>query len=662
MQRAPSGQKEQPKTGEQADRRRLPLWAGLLLWGLLLVGATYGDALLLPIFFDDLVHLPYAESRTTAEMLRSAEGLAYYRPLSFIIWRLLYLALGYHSALLHHGLNLLLHLANGMLVGWLAAALWQRQPGPRLRAYLSATLFWLYPFSYQAVPWAGSLVHPLVTALVLLAAAAYLRWRQTGGRGWLLLGLVATLLAPFAHENGVLVGPAIFLVALARGESALRAARQGLLWAIPALLWLPLWWLVPKGVDETAGLQGLESMVQNGVYLLQGMGYPLAFLGGWLVRRGVNDLVAVLLLALPALLLAALVQWRTGGPRRLALFPWLWSLLAWAPALIFLSFGYVVGSPRLLLLASAGVAWLWAGVAVRLLALPPRAPGRAAARAATAVVALFLVLLASVSFIRTRMASHLLLGAAIDQAVPLTVSANDAGREAVFLNFPTWTAPGRRVFALGHEGVVLWPAYTPQASIISAQTGEPASFRLAEYTDIRVPAPYYLGTAGGGPVWPELAAARAAVFEAVPVGETIEIRPAGLFDPPPVTGAPLARFEGSGSVVHLLGAEAEVEAGTTTVTLTWQVETVPAAPLTVFVHLLDEEQQLVAQADGHALAGTYPFLLWEAGQVTADVRVLDAAGKTVLAGLYDPLSGERLEGVDAAGEPLMDGAVRVGVE
>lgn len=108
----------------------------------------------------------------------------------------------------------------------------------------------------------------------------------------------------------------------------------------------------------------------------------------------------------------------------------------------------------------------------------------------------------------------------------------------------------------------------------------------------------------------------------------------------------------------LLGAVGQ----TTTVTLTWQVETVPAAPLTVFVHLLDGEQQLVAQDDGHPLAGTYPFLLWEAGQVTADVRMLDAAGKTVLVGLYDPLSGERLEGMDAAGEPLMDGAVRVGVE
>jgi hypothetical protein len=152
-----------------------------------------------------------------------------------------------------------------------------------------------------------------------------------------------------------------------------------------------------------------------------------------------------------------------------------------------------------------------------------------------------------------------------------------------------------------------------------------------------VPVPYYLGTAGGGPVWPELAAARAAVFVVVPVGETIDVQPAGLFDPEPV-------------------------GQTTAVTLTWQVETVPAAPLTVFVHLLDEGQQLVAQDDGHPLAGTYPFLLWEAGQVTADIRVLGAVGKTVLVGLYDPLSGERLAGVDDAGEPLMEGAVRVGVE
>jgi hypothetical protein len=636
-------------------------WAALLLWGILLVATLYAPSLTLPFFFDDLVHLPYVTSTPAAQMLQATGGLAYYRPLSFIIWRLLYLLLGAHSPLLHHALNLLLHLLTGLLVGYLASVLWQQRPG--LRTALSATLFWLYPFSYQAVPWSGAVVHPLVTALLLLALFAYLQWRRGGGRGWLLLSLAPTVLAPFAHENGVLVGPAVVLVALAwRGLGEVRIAlKHGLLWLLPALLWMPLWSSVPKGVDASVGLNGLESTLQNSVYLLQGMAYPLSFLGGWLVRRGVNDMLAALLLALPALAFAAFIQWRSDSPRRLALLPWLWCLLAWAPALLVLNFGYVVGSPRLLMLASVGVAWLWTDVTVHLLPAPSRAIRLATDWAVLVSAAVLLLLLQNAMFIRTRMRSHLLLGAAVDQAVVLTARANGQGREALFLNFPTWTAPRTQVYALGHEGVVLWPAYAPQEAIVSAQTGQPASLHLAEYTDIRPPVPYYLGTVSGGPVWDEVAAARAQVFVAVPEGATVDIQPAGLFDPPSPDASPLARFDDGESVVRLLAAEAYAAGGTTTVTLTWQVESPPPGPITVFMHLLDEAGQLIAQDDGHPLAGTYPFLLWTPGQITADVRLLKEVGAVVMVGLYDPVSGQRLSGYDASGEPLPDGALRVGI-
>lgn len=644
-----------------------PAVALLGLLGLLLVGAVYGDSLRLPFFFDDFVHLPYVESTALGRMFLSAEGLAYYRPLPFAVWRLLYLALGENSPLLHHGLNLALHLANGMLVGWLAAALWRDWRWPR--ALLAAALFWLYPFSYQAVPWAGAGPHLFVTILVLSAIASYLLWRQTHRRRWLLFSLAATALAPFSHENGVMVGPAVFLVALTGAAGAVprtrrrlaQAVRHGALWSLPALFWLPLWWSAPKGVEADVGINNLESILQNTVYWLQGMGYPLTFLGGWFVRLGMNDMIAALLLALPALALAAFVQRlpalrgsnrppEPDGRLARAAFPWLWALLAWTPALVMLGFDYVVSSPRLLMLASAGIAWLWADVTVRLLRGQP-----AGWRVTLVSLAVGLLLLQNVVFIRTRMTGHLLLGSAVDQAVALTVSANAQGRQAVFLNFPTWTAPGTVTYALGHEGVVLWPAYIPQEYIVSVQTGESASFRIAEYTDIRVQTPYYLGTDGGGPVWSELAPARAQLFVVVPNGERVDVQAAGLFDPPPLRTEPLARFANG---VNLLAAESQV-AETTTVTLTWQVESGVTEPATVFVHLLDEAGQLVAQDDGYPLAGTYPFLLWAVGQVTADVRLLDRPGAAMLVGLYNPATGERLPAADATGALLPDGALRL---
>ncbi|MEZ4644226.1 MAG: hypothetical protein R3E31_16090 [Chloroflexota bacterium] len=155
---------------------------------------------------------PYVESRGYLELWTRAQ-LAYYRPLNFHLWKLFYDLLGEHNRLVNHGLNLLLHATNGWLVGWLAWKVWPRKQADQyLRPFLSATLFLFFPFSYQGVPWVGSLNHLLAIFLMLLSLAAYLLWRQNGRRCWLFGGLLAALLAPFAHENGILVGPLVALL------------------------------------------------------------------------------------------------------------------------------------------------------------------------------------------------------------------------------------------------------------------------------------------------------------------------------------------------------------------------------------------------------------------------------------------------------------------
>jgi hypothetical protein len=179
---------------------------------------------------------------------------------------------------------------------------------------------------------------------------------------------------------------------------------------------------------------------------------------------------------------------------------------------------------------------------------------------------------------------------------------------------------------------------------------------MAAYADIRPWLPYHLGVAGGGPAWPEIVAGRSAVYETETEAAGVRLRPAGLFDPPAPAGEPLAHF---GNGVSLLAAEGR-SGEAAAVTLTWQAGSAAlAGPATVFVHLLDEAGQLVAQDDGPPLAGTYPFALWAAGQVVADARVLDRPGAAVLVGLYDPATGERLPAMDAAGAPLADDAVRL---
>lgn len=101
------------------------------------------------------------------------------------------------------------------------------------------------------------------------------------------------------------------------------------------------------------------------------------------------------------------------------------------------------------------------------------------------------------------------------------------------------------------------------------------------------------------------------------------------------------------------------------VNLVWQAQASPPASYTVFVHLLDAAGQIVAQSDALPNGG-YTTDRWVAGEVVTDTHrlTLPAAlppGRYQLAaGLYDGVSGQRLAGVDRAGQALPAGAVIAG--
>jgi hypothetical protein len=80
-------------------------------------------------------------------------------------------------------------------------------------------------------------------------------------------------------------------------------------------------------------------------------------------------------------------------------------------------------------------------------------------------------------------------------------------------------------------------------------------------------------------------------------------------------------------------------------TLYWQATAIPPADYTVFVHLIDSQGNLVAQADSPPAAGAYPTHLWDAGEIIIDDHPLPdfAPGRYSLqVGLYRPDTGERL--------------------
>ena len=93
----------------------------------------------------------------------------------------------------------------------------------------------------------------------------------------------------------------------------------------------------------------------------------------------------------------------------------------------------------------------------------------------------------------------------------------------------------------------------------------------------------------------------------------------------------------------------EVESGEVLqIQLAWQAEQVPATDYTVFVQLLDQRNQVVAQHDAPPLSGERPTSGWQPDEIVVDNRgVLVPYGTApgdyqLIVGMYDPSTGQRL--------------------
>jgi hypothetical protein len=91
----------------------------------------------------------------------------------------------------------------------------------------------------------------------------------------------------------------------------------------------------------------------------------------------------------------------------------------------------------------------------------------------------------------------------------------------------------------------------------------------------------------------------------------------------------------------------------------------PSLDAKVFVHVVDENGQLVTQFDGVPMAGTRPLSTWTRDENLLDAYTLDlpsgdcASGCALRVGMYSPASGARLPAVDASGARLPDDAAVV---
>ena len=652
-----------------------------LIYSFALVWLVYGRSLHLPFYFDDLLHMPYVAETPLRALWASPGVFNYYRPLQTTIWRLSYILFEENNPFFLHGINLFFFALSGFLCGILSRDIlpykneetnsldWQL-----VQQYLSATLFLLFPFSFQAVPWISSLSYCLAVFLMLAALVCYVRGGLPGGlpggqrnqRIWGGLSLLFTFFAPLALEVGVVTPFLILLFTLTkpRSEEKRKFFSQAFLWFAPLLAWFILWRTRPLTSDALTW-KNPETFMQNSSYFAQGVGYTLTWAGGWLRDvQGWNDLLTAVILSLFAVTLALIIQYRcyykdAAPAAKLStfwfspsLFPWLWAAMTSLLFIAFLPFIYTISAPRLLLVPSPGIAWIWANVITSAVRYSLARPTHL--KWITAVFAGLLTLMLigqNFFYIWRQMNNHSLLGSAFQQAVTLAEQSHSRGYAAGFINFPNEVRSRQTTYPLGHEGVLFYVDYLDASEILQGQTVRPLDVSFLQFDDIRPERPYDYGVIGDRTSWAEVQQKhpKVDVFVTEFFTDSIKITPAGILNSSPtpdftdaIVGYTLD--EATPPEIMLLDAEAVSDGKTLRINLVWSTRQPPPGEVTVFVHVLDDAGQLVAQADGFPVARTYPMNQWPANTVVQDFRTLDVNSNyaAITIGLYNFITGERL--------------------
>jgi hypothetical protein len=125
-----------------------------------------------------------------------------------------------------------------------------------------------------------------------------------------------------------------------------------------------------------------------------------------------------------------------------------------------------------------------------------------------------------------------------------------------------------------------------------------------------------------------------------------------------------------GGQIALVGynsSTSPISSDTLTLTLYWHARQVPQGDYKVFVHLLDETGEIVAQDDAPPRGGRYPTRAWQPGDLVPDTHQLDLPAARppgsyrLFVGMYHPQTGERLPAVGPQG-PVPDDAILVPVK
>lgn len=620
-------------------------YGALLLAGLGFGVWLYGGVIDLPLYHDDAVVLRALDRQSLTDIWVSSPLLPYYRPLSYLPWKLMQTIGGRVDPYGAHLLILGVHVVNVVLVGLLAQTWAQDQK--ELAGLIAAAWFATFPFNYQVVAWVTALPHVLVTASALGSVLSVLHWRRSGAR-WALLAMWGwAFLGIFAHENGVL-GVALVAIALFIDADRIQF-RRSVLPLVPLALMAALFvlgWLAAPKVNEGPSFS-LEGAAQNLSYLSQGLSHPFALLGRPLMVLGLNDQWAARLVAGLVLVLLVGVIWRARD--RGGAFALLWYVVAISLSTVFLGFDYTVDSPRLMYFPAAGAALAWAFVLRRV-------RHAVKARKAFGFAVLLAALVSGIGFVQGRMWLYGQMGTFYRDATRQIVKvAERVGGPAVFINAPTWAAYREPVYALGHEGVALLADYMGLRDLVWANTGIEVDIDTVYRGDRVRPASYWIayhqGDAGATKAV-NVAAARA-LYQSTVIEDRLILWSAWRQDDVE-EGEIVATFDNGAALRDM---SVLVEEDRLRLITAWHAP--ERFDETLFLHVVCDGA-MVAQADGLLLGSDWP--MWHELRDVALPRGIKKDCLKLFVGLYDPASGMRLAARNPEGALFSDGMVQVNGE
>lgn len=637
----------------------------------LLGTVLYRQALGFGFFNDDPTgHFAWMEGRSVLDFFISSAEYGYYRPVVFTVLRLVEIPFGGHDPVANHALLLLLHGANVAMV-WLLAYVLSRKS--TAFAWVAALLFAAVPFSYEAVIYVASLTHPLFLFWLLLTLLAYSRWRATGHSVWRWLSFLTLIAGLLTHENGVLIFPALVGVewVVGRPSSVRELLRPVWPYALPGLVFVPLWFAIPKSGDPVA--LSLANAGGNVVPFLQTLVFPLLTL----FQPETLDVAGLLVLVGLTLLITGA---SAVGSKSLRL--WFFSL-AWVgisalPSMLFLSPDYLYGSPRLHYVTGVGVGLLWAMPVLWLWVARPYAQLALQENRVTwmgrVLLSLFYVLMIIVPglpFIQCQVDFYAEATAIVDE-MAATAAQAPADQDLVFVNLPFFFSS----YAVAPDGCPNPYPWTPVGAVVVPPYARSSDFvRFNGGPDRLVTAVSYDGYQPGWRTSGQVVDA-AEMRKIVAGGSTVYVfdlldrsfaELSANWEPGAANNAEsLASF---GPGLDLVTSQLKSSESGIPVALTWRVNEVPAEPVTAFVHLYAPDGSLLAQVDLPPGAGHVPQSLWRPGDLLEDAIMLEVDTTTfpaqglgeyaVKVGLYSALTGERLA-TEASAQPVQDNAYQIG--